>query len=204
MSKRRLPGAIRRPSADEASASPAVQYEAPVPAPALGKGRPAAHGSARTVEVIEASAASDAAAPDTAAPASADADKRRSQAVATVERHAAGSAFGGIIPLPIANLASVTALNVHMLKRLTALYDVPYERDRARALVIALLGGIMPSGLGMVASSTLGALIPASGLIGLAVSSVSALVCTRRIGHTLIEHFESGKTLHEIPLIEWP
>jgi uncharacterized protein (DUF697 family) len=98
----------------------------------------------------------------------------------------------------------VTALNVHMLKRLTGLYGVPYERDRARALVIALLGGIMPSGLGMVASSTLGALIPASGLIGLAVSSVSALVCTRRIGYTLIEHFESGKTLHEIPLIEWP
>jgi uncharacterized protein (DUF697 family) len=204
MSKRRLPGAIRRPSADEASAAvqPAVQYEAPVPAPDTSRGRP----TGRAVEVIEATPnlTPDARAPDTAAPIAPDADKRRSQAAAMVERHAAGSAVGGIIPLPIANLASITALNVHMLKRLCELYGVPYERDRARAMVIALLGGIMPSGLGMITASTLGLIIPASGLIGLAVSSVSALACTRRIGQTLIGHFESGKTLHEIPLIEWP
>jgi uncharacterized protein (DUF697 family) len=208
MSKRKLPGAIRRPSADEASAAthPAVQYEAPVPAPDASKGRAPSHGSGRAIDVIEPApkAASHAAAPDAAAPTGLDAEKRRSQAVASVERHAAGSAFGGIIPLPIANLASVTALNVHMVKRLSNLYGVPYERDRARAMVIALLGGIMPSGLGMITASTLGVIIPASGLIGLAVSSVSALACTRRIGHTLIEHFESGKTLHDIPLIEWP
>ena len=120
-----------------------------------------------------------------------------------MERYAAFCAVGGIIPLPIANFASVTALVVHMVKRLSDLYGVPYERDRARAVVIGLLGGAMPSGIGMVTAATLGFIMPASGLIGLAVSSVTALVCTRRIGGALIEHFESGATLHEVALIDW-
>jgi uncharacterized protein (DUF697 family) len=207
MKKRKLPSAIRRPGEDEASAGarPTIQHEAAVVPADTAKGRAAASGSGGSVETVEARAkAVVIPAPAASASVSPEADERRSQAVAAVERHAAFSAVGGIIPLPIANLASVTALNVHMVKRLSDLYSVPYERDRARAMVIGLLGGIMPSGLGMITASTLSFIIPASGLIGLAVSSVSALACTRRIGQTLIEHFESGKTLHEIPLIEWP
>jgi uncharacterized protein (DUF697 family) len=209
MSKRRLPNSIRPPGADDpkpASAPPA-QYEAPVPAPGAGRERDAA-ASDKAVEVLErapsVSPAHDpAAAPDDAA-VSPEAAARRSRARTTVENHSAGSAAGGIIPLPIANLATLTALNVHLVKRLCEIYEVPYERERARVVVIGLLGGIMPGGLGMITASTLGWLIPASGLIGLAVSSVSAYACTQGIGKTLIRHFESGKTLHEIPLIEWP
>jgi uncharacterized protein (DUF697 family) len=207
MKKRKLPSAIRRTSDDEVSAGiPAtVQHEATALPAETGKGRAAAPSSGRSVETIVARAkAVVIPAPAASPPVNPDAEERRSQALAAVERHAAFSAVGGIIPLPIANLASVTALNVHMVKRLSDLYGVPYEHDRARAMVIALLGGVMPSGLGMITASTLSLIIPASGLIGLAVSSVTALVCTRRIGQTLIGHFESGKTLHEIPLIEWP
>jgi uncharacterized protein (DUF697 family) len=120
-----------------------------------------------------------------------------------VHRHAAYSAAGGIIPLPIANLASVTALIVHMVKRLSDLYNVPFERERARAMVIGLVGGVMPSGAAIITMTTLGALVPVSGFVGLGVASVSALACTRQIGHALIAHFESGKTLHELPLIQW-
>jgi len=209
MKKRKLPSAIRRTSDDQASAGtrPTVQHEAPVLPADARKGRAAAPSSDGAVETIEAraQAARGAAIPALVAPARSisDADGRRSQALAIVQRYSAFSAAGGIIPLPIANLASVTALNVHMVKRLSELYEVPYRRDRARAMVVGLLGGIMPSGLGMVTASTLGVLVPVSGLIGLAVSSVSALACTRGIGNALVEHFESGKTLHELPLIRW-
>ena len=127
-----------------------------------------------------------------------DAGRRLSQAHAIVERHATYSAAGGIIPLPIANVASVMAIIVRMVKMLSNLYGVPFERDRARALVVAMAGGATPTGLGAITSSTLCYLVPASAVIGLAVSSVAAVACTRSIGRTFVEHFESGATLGDL------
>jgi uncharacterized protein (DUF697 family) len=126
-------------------------------------------------------------------------ESRLSQAHAIVERHATYSAAGGLIPVPIANVASVTAIIVRMVKMLSRLYDVPFERDRARAIVVGMVGGAMPTGLAAVATSTLQYLVPASGIVGLAVSSVAAVGSTRSIGLVFIEHFEGGVTLSDYP-----
>ena len=131
-----------------------------------------------------------------------DVARRRSRARAIVERHATYSAFGGIIPLPIVNVASITAVIVRMVKVLSDLYGVPFERDRARAIVVGLMGGAMPTGLAAVTASTLVYIVPGSNLIGLAVSSITAIACTRGIGRVFIEHFESGATLPDISAAE--
>ena len=130
------------------------------------------------------------------------AGRRLSRAHAIVERHATYSAAGGIIPLPIANVASVMAIIVRMVRMLSNLYGVPFERDRARAIVVGMAGGATPTGLAAVTSSALYYLVPASAIIGLAVSSVAAVACTRSIGRTFIEHFESGATLSDYSAIE--
>jgi uncharacterized protein (DUF697 family) len=128
-----------------------------------------------------------------------DVERRQSLAHAIVERHANYSAIGGVIPLPLVNVASVTAIIVRMVKRLTELYGIPYRRDRARAIVIGLVGGAMPTGLSTVTASALFYVVPGSHLVGMAVSSVTASACTRRLGRIFIEHFESGATLAEFP-----
>ena len=125
--------------------------------------------------------------------------RRLSQAHAIVERHATYSAAGGLIPLPIANVASVTAIIVRMVKMLSRLYEVPFERDRTRAIVVGMVGAAMPTGLAAVASSTVQYLVPASGIIGLAVSSVAAVGSTRSIGLVFIDHFEGSVTLSDYP-----
>jgi uncharacterized protein (DUF697 family) len=139
-----------------------------------------------------------------AAPTQADIDavRRRSLARTIIERHAAYSAVGGVIPLPIANVATITAVIVRMVKRLSDLYGVPFERDRARAIVVGLMGGAMPTGLATVTTSTLIYVIPGSNLIGLAVSSIAGAACTRAIGRVFAEHFESGAALTDFPTIE--
>jgi uncharacterized protein (DUF697 family) len=125
--------------------------------------------------------------------------RRRSQATRIVERHAVYSGLGGFIPVPLANVASITAVIVRMVKVLSSLYGVPFQRDRARAIVIGLMGGAMPTGLATATTSTLVYIVPGSGLIGLAVSSLTAAACTRSIGRIFVEHFESGATLHDLP-----
>jgi uncharacterized protein (DUF697 family) len=125
--------------------------------------------------------------------------QRRLNARAIVERHANLSAVGGIIPFPIASVVGITALIIHMMKSLSRLYGVPFERNRARSVAVGLTAGVMPSGVASIAASTLVLFIPGAGLVGLAVSSVTASAYTRGIGQTLIEHFEKGSALADFP-----
>jgi uncharacterized protein (DUF697 family) len=135
-------------------------------------------------------------------PVGIDVARRQTLALAVVERHANYSAIGGVIPLPLVNVASVTAIIVRMVKRLSELYGVPYRRDRARAIVIGLAGGAMPAGLSTVTASALFYIVPGSNLVGLAVSSITASACTRRLGKIFVDHFESGATLADFPALK--
>lgn len=128
--------------------------------------------------------------------------RRRAQALRIVNRHAGYSAVGGIIPLPVASFAGVTAVIVRMVKVLSDHYGVAFERDRARAIVVGLVAGAMPTGLATVTSSTLLYVVPASALVGLAVSSLSAVACTRGVGRIFVEHFETGATLVDFPAVQ--
>jgi uncharacterized protein (DUF697 family) len=81
---------------------------------------------------------------------------------------------------------------MRMVKQLSDLYGVPFERDRTRAIIIGIMGGAVPTGLGTVAASTLVFAVPGSALVGLAVSAVTAGALTRGIGLVFLEHFENA------------
>jgi uncharacterized protein (DUF697 family) len=118
--------------------------------------------------------------------------KRLALARKIVARHKNYAAVGGLVPLPVANIASVTAINLRMVKQLSALYGVPFQRDRTRALMVGLIGGAVPTGLGTATSSTLMWIVPGGLLLSLGVSAITAGALTRGIGLVFIEHFESG------------
>jgi uncharacterized protein (DUF697 family) len=212
VSKKALPKAIRRMTDDtpEVIVVPGAngQHETPVPvaSPTERSNDRIAANPAQASDVVCAVPAQATSSPTPTAlvrPASmgaaVDATGRRSQALKIVERHAVYAAVGGIIPVPIANVAGVTAIIVRMVKVLSDLYGTPFERDRARAIVVGFMGGAMPTGLGAMTTSTLGYIVPGSGLLGLAVSSVTAVACTRSIGRIFVEHFESGAGLDDLP-----
>jgi uncharacterized protein (DUF697 family) len=129
--------------------------------------------------------------------ASIGADQRKARALAIVDRHAAYSAIGGVIPLPLANFAGVTAVILRMVKVLSNHYGVPFERDRARTIVVALVGGTMPMGVATLATSTVWYIVPPAALMGLAASCLTAAGFTRSIGRIFVEHFETGATLKD-------
>jgi uncharacterized protein (DUF697 family) len=95
------------------------------------------------------------------------------------------------------SVAGITAIIVRMVKMLSNLYGVPFERDRARAIVAGLVGGATPTGFAVVTTSTLFFVVPSGALIGSVVSAVTAIACTRSIGRVFIEHFENGATLND-------
>jgi uncharacterized protein (DUF697 family) len=211
VSKKRLPNAIMHPIDGMREATTtgdgAKEWRGALTAIAASNqaedGRAAAPQSAPVAEVIDGTQArskpvmATPARPARTSTATAVA-KRRAQARAIVARHATYSAVSGIVPLPLANAAGITTIIIRMVKMLSDLYGVPFERDRARAIIVGLVGGTMPSGLGAVTTSTLFYVVPSGALMGLAVSSITAVACTRSIGRIFIEHFESGATLHDL------
>lgn len=120
---------------------------------------------------------------------------RRRRATAIVERHANYSAIGGFIPLPIANVAAIAAVIMRMVRELNKLYGEPIAHERAYAVAIGLMGGIIPSGFAKLATSTIAPFVPGYNLVGLAVSSVAASTYARSVGRMLIDHFESTAEL---------
>jgi len=177
MNKKKFPKAVLRTADEmrEAGASAAAQSNSPD-------------------NVIEMVPKSESAASHST-PADPAAALRRRQAVAIVERYANLSVVGGAIPIPLANAAAITALMVRMVKSLSGLYGVPFERNRTRSIVIALMGGALPTGFATIATSTLTLFVPGLNLMGLAISSVTSGAYARSIGQLFIEHFENGASL---------
>jgi uncharacterized protein (DUF697 family) len=126
----------------------------------------------------------------------------RRKAVAIVERYANLSAVGGAIPVPLINAGAILALLVRMVKSLSDLYGVPFERNRTRSIVIGLMGGALPTGFSTIATSSLTYFVPGLNLVGLAVASVTSGAFARTIGQLYIEHFENGVTIDLRSLIK--
>jgi uncharacterized protein (DUF697 family) len=117
--------------------------------------------------------------------------RRRALAQKIVDRHRNYAALGGLVPLPAANIASITAVNVRMVKQLSELYGVSFQRDRTRSFMVGLIGGAVPAGAGVAASSTLMWIVPGGLLWGLGVSAITAGALTRGIGLVFIDSFEA-------------
>ena len=118
--------------------------------------------------------------------------RRRSLARRIVDRHKNYAALGGLVPLPAVNIASVTAINLRMVKQLSELYGVPFQRDRTRSLIIALIAGAVPTGAGLAASSTLMWVVPGGLVWGLGAAALTAGALTRGIGLVFVDSFEAA------------
>ncbi len=188
MTRKPLPKAITRSSIELRAIAGGVVADEEAPAP---QSAPPHYAVEPEPAVFSASIANDVV-PTVAVHAQRFAAKRRSIARKIVERHKVYAAMGGLFPLPIVNVVGITAIILRMVKQLSDLYGVPFERDRTRSLVIGLMGGAVPTGLGTVTASTLAFVVPGPALFGLGVTAITAAALTRGIGLVFIESFESG------------
>jgi uncharacterized protein (DUF697 family) len=129
-------------------------------------------------------------------------EDRENQARRTVNKYMWFSVGAGLLPLPLVNMAGVTALQLRMLQVLSGYYDVPFSRDIGKKIIGSLLGSIVPASLSGMLGSTAGlfassmhAVHVAGAVVGGVSMSVFAGAATYAIGKVFIQHFESGGTL---------
>jgi uncharacterized protein (DUF697 family) len=127
--------------------------------------------------------------------------KEHAQAILVVRRYTALSIPGGLIPVPYADVAAVTALQMVMLSRIARIYGVPFSRSKAKLLVSYLLLAV-PQGLSTGYTwAVIGAfpsikLIPGIGSIaGSLFMAIFGASVTFALGIVFMQHFASGGTL---------
>jgi uncharacterized protein (DUF697 family) len=112
-----------------------------------------------------------------------------------VKKYALYAAGAGLIPFPVVDFAAIAALELKMLRDLGALYEMPFEQDRVRPIVAALIGGYSSTKIGYGVGGSMLKSVP---LIGQAVGLVSVPAfgagVTYAIGKVFIQHFASGGT----------
>lgn len=120
-------------------------------------------------------------------------DKERSSHAETIIRnHVIWSMGAGFIPILIADIFAVSALQLDMIRQLSRVYDVNFQETQGKAIVTSLTG----STLARVGAGSVVKLIPGIGsLLGGVTVSIFAGASTYALGEVFKKHFESGGTI---------
>jgi len=130
--------------------------------------------------------------PEMIAPEPPQDEARQAYANKIVKDYVVWSSGTALIPIPILDMAAVTAVQVKMLKRLCDYYGMEFSNQMGKALIASLIGGLHA---GLIAGSLLKTL-PVLGLAGaVASTAVATGAFTYAVGKVFVYHFESGGTL---------
>ena len=115
---------------------------------------------------------------------------RNDHADSIIKNHMIWSMGAGFIPVPIADLFAVSAIQLDMIRQMCKLYDVDFKQTEGKALITALTG----SGLARLGARAV-KFIPGVGSIlgGVTMAALSG-ASTFALGEVFKKHFETGGT----------
>lgn len=136
---------------------------------------------------------------------------REEKALNITHNYMLGAMAAALVPIPLFDMAAVTAVQVKMLHSLARNYDIPFTSQIGKSIIGALIAGVgVPEGgrklAGLALASvprTLVKSLPASvakflpGLgtvVGVVGMPVLAGAATYALGKVFIQHFEAGGT----------
>lgn len=109
-----------------------------------------------------------------------------------IRNHVIWSMGAGLIPVLIADIFAISALQLDMIRQLCKVYDVDFKETQGKAIVTSLT----TSTLARIGASSLAKMIPVVGsIIGGVTVSVFAGASTYALGEVFKKHFESGGTI---------
>jgi len=112
-----------------------------------------------------------------------------------VKTYVIASVGTALIPIPVVDVAALTAVQLKMLHALSRHYDVAFLKDIGKSITASLLGGLFTGSATGPMAASLVKLIPGYGsAVGLVSLSIIGSASTYAIGKVFIQHFESGGT----------
>lgn len=119
---------------------------------------------------------------------------KRTQAEQIIHNSMLWSFGGGFIPIPLADIMAVTALQVEMLSKLSRLYDAEFSQDMGKHFVSGLVG----STVAKFGASFLKTVPVFGSLAGGAAMAVMSAASTYAVGQVALAQFESEGHLTDV------
>jgi uncharacterized protein (DUF697 family) len=177
MAKKTLPKAIRPGVVRAGTSDPDPRISEPVPEGAIYSAAPQTS-SISPMDVTEIAAGD-----------------RKTRARKLVERFSLWSGVAGLLPVPVVDLAAVGGVQLQMLRRISQIFDIPFSKNRGKAIMASFAGTMIPASTGLGVASMIKAVPVAGTAIGALTTPALSVGATYVIGMAFIEHFASGGTL---------
>ena len=118
--------------------------------------------------------------------------EREQHAETIIRNHVVWSMGAGMIPILIADIFAVSALQLDMIRQLCRVYNVNFQETQGKAIVTALTS----TTLARISAGSIAKMIPVVGsLLGGVTVSIFAGASTYALGEVFKKHFESGGTI---------
>ncbi len=122
------------------------------------------------------------------------ADERLEEAEKTIRNHTYVAVGVGLIPLPLVDLVSITAVQLNLVNSLSKVYGLEFKADLARNIIGAVVGSVTPMGLARPLASIVKVVPFIGSAVGMLSLSITAGAATYALGKVFVQHFESGGT----------
>lgn len=117
---------------------------------------------------------------------------RSNHADTIIRNHVIWSMGAGMIPILIADIFAVSALQLDMIRQMCKVYGIDFQETQGKALVTSLTS----SALARIGAGSIVKLLPGVGsFIGGATVSIFAGASTYALGEVFKKHFASGGTI---------
>ena len=114
---------------------------------------------------------------------------------AIVKRHVYWAVGAGLIPLPIVDIAAVTAIQLDMMKQICSFYKIDYTEEQGKTWIVALASSTLSSVVARMGASLVKSIPLVGTLIGATSMAIVSGASTYALGAVIANHFESGGTL---------
>lgn len=120
---------------------------------------------------------------------------REEESKRIMNNHVLASLAAGLIPVPIADIAVVTGIQLNMLHKFSKVYHIDFSENLAKSIVGSLVGGVVAGSVGRGALASMVKAIPVIGTaVGMVTMPIVSAAATYAVGKVFIQHFESGGT----------
>lgn len=119
---------------------------------------------------------------------------RLTKAHESVKNYTMSAVSIGFVPIPLVDLAVLTAIQLKMLDSLAKNYDVPFSKNLTKSLLISLASSSIAVNIAMPLGSLFKAVPIIGQTSGLISTALTGAAFTYAVGKLFIEHFESDGT----------
>ncbi len=117
-------------------------------------------------------------------------EERRKHSDSIIQNHIIWSMGAGFVPVPIADLFAVAAVQLDMIRQLAKVYDIDFKETEGKALITSLTG----SGLARLGARAVKFIPGIGSAIGGVTMAMLSGASTYALGQVFRKHFETGGT----------